>query len=790
VIGTTLGHYRIDALLGSGGMGVVYRAFDTRLQRTVAIKVLQSTPGDAGAQARLLKEARSASALNHASICTVHEVGEIDGQPYIVMEHVDGEPLSRRIVPGEGLPLEETLRYGIQIAEGLAHAHDRGVAHRDLKSANVVVTREGRVKILDFGLAQRVGEAMTLVETQTMATPSIGEMELAGTPLYMAPEVLRGQPSDQRSDLWALGVVLFEMASGDRPFDGENAYEVTSAILRDAPRPLPAHIPSAMRAVIARCLTKDPEQRYQRASEVRAALEAIVPGEEPARIPRPMRVVRRTAAATGIVIVLAIGAAVSWRYAGFAPTAVESIAVVPLLGTPGGSEAEYLGDGISEGVINSLAEAGKSSLKVIALASVIRYKTRPLDPQAIGRDLHVSRLALLRVTRLPDEVAISAELVDVLDGTHLWGAQYSTRSTNLVELQSDIASKIAQNLKLRLGATQQQRLTRRYTDNIEAYQLYLRGRQFWYQSTFGPDDYQKAIDFFEQAIEKDPAYALAYSGLADTYISLAYDGWMPPHEAFDSARAAATKALALDSDLGEVHQSLAQIAVAEWDYRSAEQEHRRAIELNPNFAPSYRFYSQLLQRLDRNDEAIAQMRKALEVDPLGLETNKSYATTLFRAGRDDDAIAQGRRTIELDPNFGPAHQLLADVYERRGMYDAAIAEQTTVLKLAGDDATGAALARDYAKGGYVAAIRGLNQALLAQLTEAAAAGVWVSPIGFAIVYAKLGDAEHAIQWLERAYQERAPWLTLANADRDFDSLRGDARFIAIIRRIGLPTAGK
>jgi serine/threonine-protein kinase len=779
MVGTTLAHYRIEALLGSGGMGIVYRAFDTRLERTVAIKLLQSTTRDDGGRPRLLKEARAASALNHPNVCTIYEVGEIVEQAYIVMECVEGEPLSRLVPPGEGLPLEQTLRYATQIADGLAHAHARGVVHRDLKSANIVVSGDGRVKILDFGVARRSEGWARGGETKTIT--STGEVALVGTPLYMAPEVLRGETADVRSDIWALGVMLFEMAAGERPFEAGASYELTSAILRDPPAPLPGHVPAPLRAVIARCLTKDPEHRYQRASEVQAALDAIVPGAETTR---PGARHRLSTAAAIAVAALAIGAVVTgWRFRTVAPPSVESIAVVPLPGMPAAPDADYLVDGISEGVINSLAEAGRSSLKVIALASALRYKSRGADPKEIGRELGVHKIALLRVARLPDGLWISVELVDARDGTHIWGERYNTGTTNAVAVQSDISARVAE--KLQLTGAEQQRSKKRYTDDLQAYQLYQQGREAAYRSAFGPEGYERSLAFFEQAIARDPSYALAYSGLGSTYVSMAYDGWMPPKDAYASARTAVEKGLAIDPDLGELHYVLAALKSVDWDWQAAEREYQRALQLNPNSAQSRRYHAQLLLVLGRPDEAIAEMKKTLELDPLGVETNKAVASTFFSTGRYDDAIAQALRTLELDPQFGPGHQLLADLYAYKRNDAKAIASQQRVLTLAGDQDGAATLGRDYAAGGYDHAMRRLYGGVLDGLAAASKAG-WVSPIAFAMTYTKLGDRDHAFEWLEKAFAERSPWLTYIRADPDFAPLRSDPRFAALERRIGLP----
>jgi TolB-like protein/Tfp pilus assembly protein PilF len=493
--------------------------------------------------------------------------------------------------------------------------------------------------------------------------------------------------------------------------------------------------------------------------------------------------VRRYAAAIAVAA-LAIGAVVTgWRFRTVAPPSVESIAVVPLPGMPAAPDADYLVDGISEGVINSLAEAGRSSLKVIALASALRYKSRGADPKEIGRELGVHKIALLRVARLPDGLWISVELVDARDGTHIWGERYNTGTTNAVAVQSDISARVAE--KLQLTGAEQQRSKKRYTDDLQAYQLYQQGREAAYRSAFGPEGYERSLAFFEQAIARDPSYALAYSGLGSTYVSMAYDGWMPPKDAYASARTAVEKGLAIDPDLGELHYVLAALKSVDWDWQAAEREYQRALQLNPNSAQSRRYHAQLLLVLGRPEEAIAEMKKTLELDPLGVETNKAVASTFFSTGRYDDAIAQALRTLELDPQFGPGHQLLADLYAYKRNDAKAIASQQRVLTLAGDQDGAAMLGRDYAAGGYDHAMRRLYGGVLDGLAAASKAG-WVSPIAFAMTYTKLGDRDHAFEWLEKAFAERSPWLTYIRADPDFAPLRSDPRFAALERRIGLP----
>jgi len=787
LIGQTLGHYRIDARLGAGGMGVVYRAHDTRLERTVAVKLIgEEIPADDTARQRLLSEARSASALNHPHVCTVHEVGEADGHMFIVMEYVEGRPL-RDLVPHDGLSIDVVIRYGMQIADALAHAHQRGIVHRDLKAANVVITPEGRAKVLDFGLSKRL-PTEELSEAQTRTKRSLTEAgteagHVVGTLHYLAPESLHGQPADRRTDIWALGVLLHNMASGGLPFEGKTRYEVTAAILGQPPAPLPERVPAGLRAVIQRCLAKEPSQRYQQVVEVRAALEAVQSGSValPADSPRQARPRWMLPAAAGALAL--VGALAAFHWLGARDGGIQSIAVLPFANVGGNPDNEYLSDGITESLIGSLSHLPK--LKMIAFGSVLRYKGRPVDAAAIAHDLGVGAIVIGRVTQRGDSLSIGAELVDTRDGSRIWGDQYDAKPTTVLSIQQEISKQISEQLRSDLTGEERRRVTNPHTENTEAYQLYLKGRYFWYK--FTPEGYAKSLEFYRKAIEKDPNYAPAYAGIAAYYAAMTWEGQLPPKDGFREVEAALMKALSLDDTLALAHWGVAeQLRFArDWNWPAAEAEYQRAIALDPQDPIIRRFHSQFLRALGRWDEAIAEMKRAMEVDPLGVETNKGLAYTYYWARRYDEAIEQCKKTLEIDANYGPAHELLAEVYGRKGMYKEAIAEEQRVLVLAGDNEGAEAMAQDFARLGYEPTMRSLYQGSLDSLKEALKER-YVSPISFAIGYAKLGDKNEAFAWLEKAYAERSPWLTLLKADPDFDNLRSDPRFAEIVRRVGLP----
>src|SRR5258705_5535620 len=510
VVGDHLGPYEIVGVIGAGGMGSVYRPRGTRVGRTGPIKLVKALAADPRARGRLVREAQHASALNLPNICTIYEIGDANGHPFIVMEHVDGRPLNDVIREG-GLPVERVVGFGIQIADAVTHAHDHGIIHRDLKPSNVVVTPEGRVKILDFGLARQTWhEGAEHANTIQLTQAGV----IAGTIAYMAPEVLQGKPADVRSDIWALGVMLYELTAGRCPFAGTTEFELSAQILRAPPPPLPAHTSAGLSAIIQRCLVKDPEQRYQRAADVRAALEAS--GPHGAALPvRRSRQFRRPAIFAGFAGLLAAIGYFS-LFTGPAP-AVSSIAVVPFVNDASAPDTEYLSDGITESVIHSLAQLPPPALKVIALNSVLRYKGRAIDPQSIGHDLAVETVVIGRVVQRPDMLSVSAELINVRDKSRMWGATYTRKTADILAMQDDIATNISNNLRLRLN--REATKTRRYTDNVDAYQLYLKGRYVWNQYT--EEGWTKAIDYFRQALQIDPTYALAWSGIADSYYQLA-----------------------------------------------------------------------------------------------------------------------------------------------------------------------------------------------------------------------------------------------------------------------------
>jgi TolB-like protein/Tfp pilus assembly protein PilF len=781
VLGQQLGHYRILEKIGAGGMGEVYRAHDEQLDRDVALKVLPAhTLTDETARARLLREARAAAALNHPHICTIHEVGEAGGQAYIAMELVEGKPLSA-LVPGQGLPVETVLRFGSQIADALAHAHERRIVHRDLKSANVVITPEGRAKVLDFGLAKRIsGEELAEATTQSQASLTQAGA-LIGTVPYMAPEQLRGQPADARSDVWALGVVLYEMATGRRPFQGQTSFELSSAILNQAPPPLA--VPTPLGAVIERCLAKEPGQRYQQGSEVRAALEAVQSGAAiPAWPAWKYALSRRRwlALAAALAAVFAVVAALNFetlrtRLTGGAPR-IRSLAVLPLENLSGDPEQEYFADGMTEELITNLAKI--SALKVISRTSMMQYKGTKKPLPQIAKELNVDAIIEGSVLREGGQVRITAQLIQASTDQHLWAESYQRDLRGVLALQGEIASVIAEKVRAALTPTERARLASARPVNPEAYEAYLKGMQSWYR--FTPQDIEAALEYFELALKKDPNYAPAHSGVALAWLGRQQMGYTPPREAGPKAKAAALKAVELDSTLAQAHSSLANVNYNyEWDWAGAEAEFKRAIELNPSYPDTRALYSQYLMIMKRPEEGMAEIQRALELDPLNPFFPAIRASDLEFAGRYDEAIVQFRKALRTSPELPFAHWLLSGILFRKAKYEESLAEMKAYY--AGDREMEEALTQGYAQSGYRGVMRRAADTLAARARK-----TYVGPIDVAALYVGAGESAQALAWLEKSLEVHDGNTLFVNVLAPFESLRNTPRFQDLLRRMNLP----
>jgi len=776
-------------------MGEVYRAHDPRLEREVALKVLPAeTLSDDRARARLLREARMASKLNHPNVCTIYEVGEAEGQAYIAMELVSGEALSERL-SSERMGVEEALRLGHQMADALAHAHDNGVVHRDFKSGNVVITPEGRAKVLDFGLAGRVSDT----ELTEATTYSVDSLELSGkivgTLAYMAPEQLKGEPADACSDIWALGIVLYEMASGVRPFKGKTGFELSSAIFSATPEPLPAGpggmLPTQLQMVIDRCLEKDPARRYQSAGEVRAALEtaqSATTGTTRSVVLPAMPGRRWLVAAAGLAVVLAVMAildvgGIRRLLVGGGGGQVRAVrmAVLPFANLSGDPEQEYLSDGFTQEMITQLGRLHPEGLSVIARTSVMRYKKGDTPIDQIGDELGVDYVLEGSTQREANRVRVAAELINVQDQTQLWADSYERQLEGILAVQSEVAREVAKALALELLPGEEARLSSARRVNPEAYEAYLQGSYHWKKLT--PASLDTAERYFELALEKDETYAPAYSGISFVWMAraTATAAAALPHEAAPKALAAANKSLELDSTLAEPHFALAAIATwYEWDWNTAEREFHLALDLNPNFADGHVFYGLFLTAMGRLKEARAQIQIGVVLDTHNFMYQTYLGIAFERSRRFDEAIVHYQKALAMEPTFRDALSALRSSYHQKGMYEESFEAARTLHVARGEYDVEDALVRGNLDGGYQEAMRQAAEALMARSNSANA-----MRIAALLTYA--GDKDRALEWLETAYRERLQNMVYLGVNPKWDPLRSDPRFQDLLRRMNLPT---
>jgi serine/threonine protein kinase/Tfp pilus assembly protein PilF len=789
--GVKLGTYQIDRPLGRGGMGLVFLAQDTTLHRHVALKVLDSPADGESARARLLREARNAAALNHPNICTVYEVGEADGRAFIAMEYVDGRSLSDRLAEA-ALPLEEALRYGIEAADALAYAHDHGVVHRDLKAANAMITTAGRLKLVDFGLARR--EDALLADATTM--PSLAPAGVAvGTPYSMAPEQIRGGVTDARTDIWAMGVLLYEMVSGTKPFRASTIPELFSSILRDAPGRLSDTTPIALRSVIDRCLEKDPGHRYQRAGELGAALEAI---KQAGR----QRVSRRVVAAIGVsAMVAALGLPVALNLGGLRDRVVggnqniRSVAVLPLANLSGDPDQEYFSDGMTESLITDLAKIG--ALKVISRTSVMTYKGEKKKPlRDIAEELGVDAVLEGSVLRSGDRIRITVQLIDATTDLHLWAESYDRDLADVLVLQSEVARAVAREVHAQLTPREQTLLASARAVNPDAYDAVLRGEL--HASILTRQELDTAENYFELALEKDPNYARAYAGIANVWLSRRAMWYAEPKDAAQKAMAAIQKALALDDSLARVQTTLARIQTVEWKWKEAEATFLRALEIAPNGAGVHAGYAGILRVLGRRTEAIEHFERAIELDPLSTSLRSSYAVNLAFLGRHDEAIDQARRALAAQPNQNVAHEALSVAFSRKGMRREAVEALIAAAKRDEDVEKARALQRGYDEGRYQEALVSAAELLESRLQRQAVhrtqdgalplgEPLFVSAGEIAMLYDAAGLPEKALEWWEKAVERRDPEVADIRATLPRGNIREDnPRFQALLRKTGLP----
>lgn len=760
MIGKTVSHYRIIEQLGAGGMGVVYKAEDTKLKRTVALKFLPTElTHDPEAKARFIREAQAASALEHSNICNIHEIDETaDGQLFIVMACYEGKTLRDKLKdipfspPSKGetggcksLPEEETLNISIQIAQGLEKAHEKGIIHRDIKPANILITNDGIVKILDFGLAKLTGRDQLTKDTSTL-----------GTVAYMSPEQIEGKEVDQRTDIWSLGVLMYEMLSGQLPFMGEYELAIFYTILNCEPKPLTEYcsdLSNSLSQIIEKSLAKLPSDRYQMVEELLSDLRNHDLPDQNQIItqPEPLADQRRT---------------------------IKSLAVLPLKNLSQDPEQEYFADGMTEALITELAKLG--SLKVISRTSIMRYKESDLSLPQIAKDLNVDAVVEGSVIRADQRVRITGQLIHAVSDSHLWADSYDGNLKDILFLQQDIARAIAQEIQIKLTPHQEQKLTAARPVNPESYEAYLKGRFYWYKLTAA--NFDTALKYFQIAQKKDPRYALPYVGIAYTWFARSYWGMGPANQSIPLAKNHVLKAIELDSSLEVAHMTLANIKFYyEWDWGSAERTYLHTIELNPNYADSHLFFSSYLRSMGRPEEAFREVKKGLDLDPHNFFSQGYYVGHLLLLRQYDKAIIQLTKTLQEAPDFTMAHRYLWVAYQQKQMYEEALREAQKYFTTLNKPDIVEALTAGFKESGYTGA---MNRA--AQLLVEKAKKQYVQPLYIARFFAYAGNHIQALEWLERGFQTHDMLMVNLKGSCDWDNLRDNPKFQNLLERMKFP----
>jgi len=787
LIGRTLGHYRIVEKIGAGGMGEVYRAHDERLDRDVAVKVIhEAVAQDADRLARFEREAKAVAKLDHPNILAIHDFGTDQGVTYAVTELLDGQNL-RQSIPSTGMAWQKVVEMGAAIADGLAAAHGKGIVHRDLKPDNVFITSDGRVKILDFGLAQVKVPVEEEAETATMTPAGTVAGTVLGTMGYMSPEQLRGEPSDARSDIFALGCVLYEMLSGKAAFLRKTTAETSVAILKEEPERVSSTgtvLPAEVERSIHRCLEKSPDARYQSASDLAYNLKSIST-DQVVISPPPQRKTRTTIVAAVAAIVFGVvalavllGPGLFDRIGSDEETqSIRSIAILPLKNLTGEPGQAYFVDGLHEELIATFAQISAFD-KVIPRTSVMGFRDSDKPIREIGEQLGVEMVIEGSVRRSGDTVRTTMQLIETNTETHLWAKSFERDLTDILALQSDVARAVANEIELALTPEEEERLAAARVVNPEAHDAYLKGSYHWKKLT--PNDLDTAQRYFELALEKDPSYAPAYEGLAWVWAASQQMGIVPPHEAGPKAKAAALQAIALDDTSVEAHEALALVRTwTDWDWAGAEPEWQRALELNPNAANAHAYYAHFLAIVGRTDEAIPHSERALELDPFNALFHGLYGIVLCFDRRYDDAMAAARTALAMQPLMNVARTALQYAFIAKGMRDEQLALQRE--RIAHDPERVAAFERGLAEGGYEGAQRGIADVLAARYLDSGRGHA----VGIALRYFDAGDNDRAIDWLEKAYEKHDPNLPYLGNPL-YDPLRSDPRFQAIVAKMNLP----
>ena len=830
-----IAHYRILRRLGKGGMGEVLLGEDTKQHgRKVALKVLpQEVTRSESRLRRFKQEARAILALNHPNILTIYEIGQTADSYYIATEYIEGETLRHRLWRGP-LKLDEMLGVGIQVAMALEAAHAEGIVHRDIKPENIMLrqdkfVRDRFVKVLDFGLAKLTDRDASSSDPEAVTIPitETSPGTIMGTTGYMSPEQAQGDSIDERSDVFSLGVLLYEMAAGHPPFKGKTDSHTRVSIIDHEPQPLSHfvdNVPRQLERIVAKALAKDRSKRYQTVTDLKLDLEQLrdelhtsdtgeltrstsretqtdMVTSVPTVLRSQVETVQETAskgssvtqapsrkrwlvyAVAGALGVLLLVAAVVLYALSSRP--INSVAILPFVNDSKDPNAEYLSDGITESIINSLSQL--PNLKVMSRNAAFRFKGSNLDPVEAGRNLNVGAVLTGRLVKLDDRFVIKTELIKVADGSQLWGDEYKGSLADIFSVQEEVSKKISQSLRLRLTGEDEEKLAKRYTHDAEAYQLYLKGRYFWNRRN--EEGFRNGIDYFKRAEEKDPTFALAFSGLADSYALLCDIGVVRPLDEMPKAKAAAEKAVDADPTLAEAFTSRAFVRLAsDWDWLGAQNDFQQALKLNPKYPTAHQWYASYLMQMGKFSLAKAEIEQAHNLDPLSPIISANSGLYSYYEHNYDDAIARYKVTLQSDPDFWVARHYLALAYVQKGMNQDAIAELRKLIKAPASgpipDQVVEAECEATASLGFVYGIAGKPaeaQAILKQL-DALTKRRYVSPLYFAIVYAGLRDNDKAIEYLNKAFEARHPGLVLIRIEPMFDGLRGDERFKALISR--------
>ena len=832
---STISHYRIVSKIGAGGMGEVYLAEDTKLDRQVALKVLpQEFAEDSDRMNRFVREAKSASALNHPNIITIHEIGEVEGTHFIASEYIQGETLHNRLRQSP-LDLKATLDIAIQVASALNTAHRAGIIHRDIKPENLMIRPDGLVKILDFGIAKlteerrgdeeirRRGEdrETLIAASPRLPVPALPKTDpgmIIGTANYMSPEQARGKDVSAQSDIFSFGIVLYEMVTGQRAFTGENAVDVIGAILHKEPTSLiqlAPELPHEIERIINKTLRKDPDVRYQTAGDLLTDLKdakqelefqdklerTVAPQSESSKtktITSPATDAERPPTSSaefitqevkkhklgvmvGSLLVVALLGAGLWFFyfrVSAASKTISSIAVLPFQNKSSDADTDYLSDGLAESLIYRLSQL--PNLKVSPTSAVMRYKGKELDPQQIAKELGVQAVMSGRMIQRGENLSISVELVDAANNKIIWGEQYERKMSDLLATQREIATTITEKLQLKLSGESAKGITKKYTESNEAYQLYLKGRYLWNQRT--AESLKRATEAYNQAIEKDPGFALAYAALAETYVLFANYEVSSPADSMPQSKAAALRALELDDSLAEAHSALGwYLCQYEFDWIGGEKEFRRAIELNPNYATAHQWLASVFEQTKRFDDAQAEIKRASDLDPLSPIIAVNVAFNLWEARRYDEALKEFDRTLSLHPDFPVAQQGLCWTYSAMGKSELAITACRKSLNLTNGAWDKGRLSQVLGSAGHTDEAKKLLQELQAESKQR-----YVPKMALALAHLGLNQKEEALTLIEQDVTEHGYWVGSMGVEPEFDELRSDPRFKALLKRANLP----